>query len=141
MGLDDRIEAERESFRMQRHSPKALLKLLDILTLCLGCLLDPHVGDDTFLRGDGLHFLDIVETAEYDLIAVHARDGHVGLVDVEETTDAYVRAFLDPDEDQHTDTHFRCQTGTASFNWRLVFPITLSHDQKNNMLTLQLWDK
>ena len=41
----------------------------------------------------------------------------------------------------HIDTHFRCQNGNASFNWRLIFPITLSTTRVNNTLTLQAWDK
>lgn len=61
--------------------------------------------------------------------------------DVEDTSDVFVRAFVDPDKDQHTDTHFRCQNGKASFNWRLVIPLTLSVARANNVLTVQVWDK
>jgi len=65
----------------------------------------------------------------------------IGLFDVEDTSDAYIRAYLDPNNDQHTDVHYRCQEGNASFNWRLVFPIKLSAHQQQSVLTLQLWDK
>lgn len=65
----------------------------------------------------------------------------IELFDVEGTSDVFVRGFVDSNKDQHTDTHFRCQNGKASFNWRLIFPVTLSANRVNNVLTLQVWDK
>ena len=61
--------------------------------------------------------------------------------DIEETSDLFIRAFVDPNNDQHTDTHFRCQNGKGSFNWRLLIPLTLSVERINNVLTIQVWDK
>ena len=43
--------------------------------------------------------------------------------DVEDTSDIYIIAFIDPNNKQSTDTHFRCTTGTGSFNWRIVLPL------------------
>jgi C2 domain len=43
-------------------------------------------------------------------------------MDVEGTSDVYCRAYFDSKEEVHeTDTHFRCQNGKASFNYRLVY--------------------
>lgn len=61
------------------------------------------------------------------------------MMDVEGTSDAFVRSFIDPDDDHLTDTHWRCQTGEASFNWRLIFPVKSQQD--TYLLTIQAWDK
>jgi hypothetical protein len=43
-------------------------------------------------------------------------------MDAEGTSDVYARAFFDSKEEVHeTDTHFRCQDGKASFNYRLIY--------------------
>jgi len=57
------------------------------------------------------------------------------MMDVEGTSDAYVRAFFDSRKDAvETDTHFRCQNGKASWNWRLVYRIKT--DAKDKRLTI-----
>ena len=61
------------------------------------------------------------------------------MMDVEDTTDAQIRAFFKPREDKKTDTHWRCQDGNASFNWRLVFPI--KSQEPSYTLTIQAWDR
>ena len=61
------------------------------------------------------------------------------MMDVEDTSDIYVTAFIDEKEKQSTDTHFRCQTGTGSFNWRIVMQIDVP--RVNNRLTLHAYDK
>ena len=61
------------------------------------------------------------------------------MMDVEDTSDIYVTAFVDQKNKQSTDTHYRCQTGNASFNWRIVLPIEVP--RKNNKLTLHCYDK
>jgi hypothetical protein len=46
----------------------------------------------------------------------------IKMMDVEGTSDAYVRCFFDSKrEAKETDTHFRCSDGKASFNYRLIF--------------------
>lgn len=37
--------------------------------------------------------------------------------------DAYFRCFFDTKNAQETDTHFRCSTGKASFNYRLLYKV------------------
>ncbi len=65
----------------------------------------------------------------------------VKCLDFEGTSDVYTRAFIDPEQEQRTDTHYRCQNGEAHFNWRLVFPLTLPLEDNKSALTVQLWDK
>jgi hypothetical protein len=51
------------------------------------------------------------------------------------TSDVYFRAFFDSRKDAaETDTHYRCQTGTASFNYRLIYK--LMSDKKDWKLTI-----
>lgn len=46
----------------------------------------------------------------------------IKMMDAEGTSDVFIRAFFDSREcSKETDTHFRCQTGKASFNYRLLF--------------------
>ena len=61
------------------------------------------------------------------------------MMDVEDTSDIYVTAFVDQDEKQSTDVHYRCQTGNASFNWRIVMQLDVP--RLNNKLTLHCYDK
>jgi len=49
----------------------------------------------------------------------------IAMMDVEGTSDVYIRAFFDSRKDAlETDTHYRCQTGQASFNYRLNYKVT-----------------
>jgi len=41
--------------------------------------------------------------------------------DLEGTSDVYVKAWIDKEDKKETDTHYRCQTGEASFNYRLLY--------------------
>ena len=61
------------------------------------------------------------------------------MMDVEDTSDVYVTAFIDPKKKQSTDVHYRCQSGNASFNWRIVFELEVP--SLNNRLTLHCYDK
>ena len=61
------------------------------------------------------------------------------MMDVEDTSDIYVTAFIDPKDKQSTDTHYRCQTGIASFNWRIVLDVDVP--RANNKLTINAYDK
>ena len=60
-------------------------------------------------------------------------------LDVEETSDIYINAFIDPKNKQSTDVHYRCYNGTASFNWRIVIPFEVPN--KNHTLKIQVYDK
>jgi hypothetical protein len=61
------------------------------------------------------------------------------MMDIEDTSDIYVTAFVDAKNKQSTDVHYRCQTGIGSFNWRIV--LQLDVPRTNNMLTLHCYDK
>ena len=50
-------------------------------------------------------------------------------MDVEDTSDIYVMAYLDNDKHQSTDIHYRCQTGVGSFNWRMIFDVDMPRDK------------
>jgi len=64
----------------------------------------------------------------------------IEMMDVEGTSDVFVRAFFDDKDDEVTDTHWRCQNGTASFNYRIIFPIK-SLKPEGYTLNIQAWDK
>ncbi len=56
-------------------------------------------------------------------------------MDAEGTSDVYIRAFFDTNEQvRQTDTHFRCQNGKASFNYRLLFDV--EYPRKDYTLTI-----
>jgi len=59
--------------------------------------------------------------------------------DWEGTSDTFIRAFFDTKNAKETDTHYRCTTGEASFNYRLLFPISAPAENYN--FTLQAWDR
>jgi len=62
-----------------------------------------------------------VQEFEVRLVIWKTRD--IEMMDVEGTSDVFVRAFFDAEDDHSTDTHWRCQSGEASFNYRLIFPV------------------
>ena len=59
--------------------------------------------------------------------------------------DFYVRCLMSTTTEKikfkETDTHFRAKNGKASWNYRMMFPVELSHESKFNRLTVQLWEK
>ena len=61
------------------------------------------------------------------------------MMDVEDTSDIYITAYVDQKDKQSTDVHYRCQTGAGSFNWRIV--LQLDVPRVNNILTLHAYDK
>ena len=54
-------------------------------------------------------------------------------------SDAFVRCFFDTKQAKETDTHYRCSTGQASFNYRLLFNMKAPADNYN--FTIQAWDR
>ena len=64
----------------------------------------------------------------------------VKMMDIEGTSDVFFRAHIDENDKQETDTHYRCTTGIASFNYRLVLPIKKTKDS-NTKLTLECFDR
>lgn len=60
-------------------------------------------------------------------------------MDWEGTSDIYCRSFFDSKHAKETDTHFRCQTGKGSFNYRHLFET--NDQEKDHNLTVQIWDR
>ena len=65
----------------------------------------------------------------------------IPMMDIEETSDVYIAAFVDPKKKQTTDTHFRCVNGEASFNWRILEDIEYDPKSNTTSLSLQVYDK
>ena len=59
-------------------------------------------------------------------------------LDIEDTSDIYVMAFIDEKNKGQTDIHYRCSTGKGSFNWRMLIPIEIPRDKY--YLTIQVFD-
>ena len=59
--------------------------------------------------------------------------------DWEGTSDIFIRAFFDAKKAKETDTHFRCQNGKGSFNYRMLFELENPGD--NFTLSVQVWDR
>ena len=60
-------------------------------------------------------------------------------MDVEGTTDGFIKCFMDAKHAQETDTHFRNQDGKCSFNYRLLF--RHKHPNNKQKLTVQAYDR
>lgn len=84
--------------------------------------------------------IDSEPVLEYECRVVIWKTRDIEMMDAEGTSDVFIRIFFDTEEDQTTDTHWRCQNGTASFNYRLKFPLK-SPRAEGYTLTLQAWDK
>ncbi|CAG9332379.1 unnamed protein product [Blepharisma stoltei] len=63
----------------------------------------------------------------------------VASYDTEDTSDLYVRAWINDEHPKETDTHYRCQNGKGSFNWRMKFPLLMPRD--NCYANIQIWDR
>lgn len=64
------------------------------------------------------------------------------MMDAEGTSDVFIRSFFDSREcSKETDTHFRCQTGKASFNYRLLFDMKYPRKKNDYDLQIQAYDR
>lgn len=63
----------------------------------------------------------------------------IKMCDAEGTSDVYIRSFFNSKEALETDTHYRCQTGVASFNYRLNYKV--KYPSKNWTFTVQAYDR
>ena len=77
-----------------------------------------------------------ISTLQMRLI-IYETDGMENL-DIEDTSDIYVMAYLDAKNKAQTDVHYRCSTGQGSFNWRMLIPIEMPRDKYD--LTIQVFD-
>lgn len=68
---------------------------------------------------------------EYEVRLVIWNTKDVVSADWEGTTDCFIRAFFDTKDPRESDTHYRCQTGKASFNYRLLFKVNAPNDNYN----------
>jgi len=76
---------------------------------------------------------------EYEVRFIVWETEDMEMMDVEDTSDIYVIGYIDQKERQKTDVHFRCQTGNASFNWRMLLPLKLPIQKPE--ITMQVYDK
>ena len=60
-------------------------------------------------------------TRQYQLRVCVYNTMNVPCEDIEGTSDVYITAYIEERNKLKTDTHFRCQNGKASFNYRLLF--------------------
>lgn len=60
-------------------------------------------------------------------------------MDAEGTSDVFIKAYIDSDDKYETDTHYRCTTGAASFNYRLLMKTRCPRD--DHVLHIQIWDR
>ena len=71
---------------------------------------------------------------EYEVRLVVWDTKDLAAADAEGTSDAYFRCFFDAKDSKETDTHYRCSTGKASFNYRLLY--TYNAPTKNYKLNI-----
>ena len=76
--------------------------------------------------------------AEFEARLIIWGTDDVADADYEGTSDLYVRAWVNENEPKETDTHYRCQTGKGSFNWRMKFPVTIPSE--TYFVNIQIWD-
>jgi hypothetical protein len=76
---------------------------------------------------------------EYEVRFIVWETEDMEMMDVEDTSDIYVIGYINQKERQKTDIHFRCQTGNASFNWRMLLPLKLPIQRPE--ITIQVYDK
>lgn len=62
-------------------------------------------------------------------------------MDIEGTSDVFIRSYFDSAESKDTDCHYRCKEGIASFNYRLLYNLSLPTPQDQYLFTLQAWDR
>jgi len=48
---------------------------------------------------------------------------NIPLEDIEGTSDVFMKVYIDDKNKKTTDTHYRCQNGEASFNYRMLFDL------------------
>ena len=84
---------------------------------------------------------DIVQKPPYDMeIRLCVFDTkEIKMMDMEGTSDVFIKAFFDNANALETDTHFRNQDGKASFNYRLKF--TESFPRKDYRMSIQAFDR
>ena len=75
---------------------------------------------------------------EFEVRVVVFETEDLKMMDVEGTTDGFVKTFFDPNNAKETDTHFRNQDGHCSWNYRMIHTVKLP--SKNYKLNVQCFD-
>ena len=78
-----------------------------------------------------------VEEFEVRLVVWDTKE--IKMMDDEGTSDVFIKAFFDSNNGLETDCHYRCQTGKASFNYRLLFKE--NYPRKDYRLNIQAYDR
>lgn len=78
---------------------------------------------------------------EYEMRFIIWGTKDLEMMDMEGTSDAYFKSYVDDKEEHFTDTHWRCQTGEANFNWRNLIKVKSRQQQDYYNLKIQGWDK
>lgn len=66
---------------------------------------------------------------------------NIPTMDIEGTSDVYIKGFIDEKAKKQTDCHYRCMTGNPSFSWRMLFDVDLPRSEEEQVLVLQAWDR
>ena len=94
-----------------------------------------------------LRYIDTFDIApkpvdEYEIRVVIFDTKELKMMDIEGTTDGFVKAFFDSNNAKETDTHFRNQNGECSFNYRLLFKFNHPAKSKEDYkLKIQAYDR
>ena len=82
---------------------------------------------------------------EYELRLTVYDTENVPCEDIEGTSDVFVKAWFDEKHKRETETHWRCTTGEASLNYRLLFHFQCPHPRipphEAYKLKLQILDR
>ena len=70
-------------------------------------------------------------TKDYEVRFIVWKTKDIECMDFEGTSDIFIRSFFDPDHESLTDTHWRCQNGEGSFNWRNLIPLKSKQSSYN----------
>ena len=79
---------------------------------------------------------------QYEIRVAVFETKELKMMDVEGTTDGFIKAFFNPKNAKETDTHYRNQNGNCSFNYRLLYKF--DHPAKSNedyKLKIQAYDR
>ena len=142
LDLDDRfynkqwsgIESKPIEYRNLHHHTTAISQGV----IKMWCEVDQK---DSKKAGDGPMDITPEPVREFEMRLIIWKTKDIEMMDFEGTSDVYVRSFMDVAEDHLTDTHWRCQTGEASFNWRNIIKIKTKQPKDDYKITIQAMDK
>lgn len=87
------------------------------------CWVDIFEQDEEPTEANRLFDITPEPSLDYQVRVSVYNTKNVPMEDAEGTSDVFVRAWLDDSDKKETDTHWRCTTGEASFNYRLLYDI------------------